>query len=301
MTVPNFLVIGAGKAGTTSVDLYLQEHPQIYMSHVKEPNFFALEGEKIDFRGPKAENLINSWSVNSEEKYLELFRGVKDEKAIGEISPLYLYSPKAPGRIKHYIPNVKLIAILRNPVERAFSAYVYLLGESRESCKDFAQALSLEEKRISANWEWIWHYQNLGFYYKQLKRYFDTFDHEQIRVYLFEDLHKNPVGLLQDIFQFIGVDNSFVPNTSMKAKVSRVPKNRTLQNFLEKPNLIKDVLRLVLPANFRKPMAARTYRKNISDQPKLSPEIRQQLIQVYQEDILHLQDLIQRDLSKWLT
>lgn len=300
MAMPNFLVIGAGKAGTTSIDLYLQEHPQVYMSPVKEPNFFALEGEKINFQGPKAENLINSWSVNDWEKYLELFKGVKDEKAIGETSPLYLYSPKAPERIRHYIPNVKLIVILRNPVERAFSAYVYLLGEGRESFKDFAQALSQEEKRINANWEWIWHYQNLGFYYTQLQRYFDIFDRNQIRVYLFEELNNNPVGLLQDIFQFIAVDDRFVPNTSMKAKVSRVTKNRFLQNFLEKPNLIKDILRLVIPANIRKPMAAKTYRKNISEPPKLSPEIRKQLIQVYWEDILQLQDLIQLDLSKWL-
>ena len=301
MTIPNFLVIGAGKAGTTSIDLYLQEHPQVYMSPVKEPNFFALEGEKVDFRGPNAENLINSWSVNDWEKYLELFQGVKDQKAIGETSPLYLYSPKAPERIRHYIPNVKLIAILRNPVRRAFSAYVYLLGKGRESCKDFGQALLQEEKRINANWEWIWHYQNVGFYYKQLKRYFDTFDREQIRVYLFEDLNSNPVSLVQNIFQFIGVDDTFIPNTSIKAKESKVPKNRLLQNFLEKPNLIKNILKVVLPANFRKPMAARTYRENIAEPPKLSPEMQQQLIQVYQEDILKLQDLIQRDLSKWLT
>lgn len=300
MIMPNFIVIGAGKAGTTSVDLYLQQHPEIYMSPVKEPNFFALEGEKLDFRGPKAEQLINSWSITDRERYQALFKEVKDQKAIGEVSPLYLYSSKAPARIKHYVPDVKLIAILRNPIERAFSAYVYLLGEERETIKDFAKALEAEEQRIKSNWEWIWHYKNLGFYHTQLRRYYDIFAENQIKVYLFEDLNKNPSGLMKDIFQFVGVDESFTADTSMKVKVSRIRKSRLLQNFLEKPSFIKDILRLVLPANFRKPMAAKAYRKNISEAPKMSPEVRQLLIQVYREDILKLQELIQRDLSKWL-
>lgn len=301
MKMPNFLVIGAGKAGTTSLDQYLKQHPQIYVSPVKEPNFFALEGEKVDFRGPGAEKLINSWSVTDIESYRALFKDVKDEKAIGEVSPLYLYSPQAPDRIKHYIPDVKLIAILRHPAERAYSAYLWLFGQEREKIKDFAKAIEAEESRIQSNWEWIWHYKNLGFYHTQLKRYYDRFDRQQIKVYLFEDLKNNGNSLIEDLYEFLEVDKIYMPDTSMKYAYSVIPpKNQALQNFLTQQNPLKEFIKSLLPANIRKPLAAKVYRKNMAQSLKISKEMRQQLIEVYREDILKLQELIQRDLSSWL-
>lgn len=301
MKMPNFLVIGAGKAGTTSLDQYLKQHPQIYVSPVKEPNFFALEGEKVDFRGPGAENLINSWSVTDIESYSALFKDVKDEKAIGEVSPLYLYSPKAPDRIKHYIPDVKLIAILRHPAERAYSAYLWLFGQDREKIKDFGKAIEAEESRIQSNWEWIWHYKNLGFYNTQLKRYYDRFDRQQIKVYLFEDLKNNGNALIEDLYDFLEVDKIYMPDTSMKFAYSVIPpKNQVLQDFLTQQNPLKEFLKSLLPANIRKPLSAKIYKKNMTQSLKISKEMRQQLIEVYREDILKLQELIQRDLSSWL-
>ncbi len=301
MTMPNFLVIGAGKAGSTSIDEYLKQHPQIYMSPVKEPNFFALEGEKVDFRGPKAENLINSWSVTDIESYCALFKDVGEHKAIGEVSPLYLYSPKAPDRIKHYIPDTKIIAILRHPADRAYSAYLWLFGQEREKIVDFAKALAAEESRIQSNWEWIWHYKNMGFYYQQLQRYYDRFDRNKIKVYLFEDLKKDDIGLTKDLYRFLGVEEDYQPDTSIKYAYSVIPpKNKVLQDFLTRENPFKQFLRGVLPERLRKPWAAKVYRKNMAQPLKLSKEMRQQLIEVYREDILSLQDLIQRDLSSWL-
>lgn len=316
MTMPNFLIIGAGKAGTSSVYAYLKQHPQIFMCPVKETNFFALEGEKLDFRGPGAETRINSWSITDYEAYVGLFSGVTNEKAIGEASPLYLYSPKAPERIHYYIPNVKVIAILRHPVDRAYSAYLWLLGQvvdnwelgseselgqGRERILDFTKALLAEEERIQQNWEWIWHYKSMGFYYTQLKRYFDRFEQDKIRVYLYEDLKKNSGSLLQEIFLFLDVDATFVPNTSLKHAASYIPpKNKTLHDFLVKENPIKSFLRNIIPSKFRKPLSAKVYRKNMAQPQRLSPEIKRQLTEVYREDILKLQDLIQRDLSHWL-
>lgn len=301
MTMPNFLVIGAGKAGTTSLDEYLKQHPQIYLSPVKEPNFFALEGEKLDFRGIGAETRINSWSVTNIENYRALFKDAKDRKAIGEVSPLYLYSPKAPDRIKHYIPEVKLIAILRNPADRAYSAYLWLFGQEREKIKDFAKALEAEESRIQGNWEWIWHYRNLGFYYTQLKRYYDRFDREKIKIYLFEDLKNSGKDLIKDIYDFLEVDNIYMPDTSMKYAYSVIPpKNQILQDFLTQKNPLKEFLKTLLPANIRKPLSAKVYKKNMTQPLKISKEMRQQLIEVYREDILKLEELIQRDLSLWL-
>lgn len=299
MVMPNFLIIGAAKAGTTALYYYLKQHPQIYMSPVKETNFFALEGEKLNFRGPGDHEAINSFSITDLESYLLQFQEVSNEIAIGEASPLYLYSPKAPERIKFYIPNAKLIAILRNPVERAYASFLHLIRDGRESFTDFTQALQEEEARIQNNWEHIWHYKQMGFYYNQLKRYYDTFAPGQIKVYLYEDFKTRPVSVLQDIFRFLGVDDTFIPDMSIRPNVSGIPKSKVMHSFLTKPNLIKTILKPFFPARLRQRIVTSLKNRNLV-KPELSPEIRRYLIQVYKEDIMKLQDLIQRDLSKWL-
>ncbi len=151
MTLPNFLVIGATKSGTTSLYTYLKQHPEVYMP-MKEPNFFALEGrEPPFFRGPEGWKEPSQKRITDLEGYRTLFAGASGEKAMGEVSPLYLYAPQAAYRIRRYVPEAKLVAILRNPVERAYSAYMHLVREDREPL-GFAEALKEEERRIQSNW-----------------------------------------------------------------------------------------------------------------------------------------------------
>lgn len=298
MVVPNFLLIGAGKAGTTALYEYLRQHPQVYMSPTKEPNFFAFMGEEIDFQGPGEQEMINCTSVTNFEIYYALFKQVSNQKAIGEASHWYLYSPKAAARIKYYLPNVKLIAILRDPVQRAYSDFLHFVRDSREPYTDFVQAIQEEEIRIEKNWG-FGHYIRRGLYYQQVKRYFDRFDQSQIKIYLNEDLKANSLGLMNEIFQFLGIDDTFVPDTSYQPNVSGIPKNKALHTLFRKSNPIRTLIEPIAPASLRK-LAINLKGKNLV-QPPLSPEIRQQLIQeIYREDILKLQDLVQRDLSKWL-
>ena len=294
MTMPNFLIIGAAKAGTTALYEYLKQHPQVYMSHEKEPKFFALEGEKLDFRGPHDQENINRTAITDIEAYRKLFEGVSNEIAIGEASPLYLYSPKAPGRIKNYIPDAKMIAILRNPVDRAYSGYMMHLGLGWETTNDFTQALLEEEMRIRNNWGWG-HYVNVGFYYMQLKRYFDTFNPDQIKVYLYEDLNANPIAMLQEIFQFLNVDQSFIPDIAIKHNISGIPKNNFLGALINSVKPLNPILKQVFPSRLRQ-----NIKKQVLVKPQLSMDVRKQLIEVYREDILNLQDLIHRDLSEWM-
>jgi hypothetical protein len=263
MVMPNFLIIGAAKSGTTSLYEYLKQHPQIWMSPVKETNFFALEGETLDFRGPGDQDYINRFSITKIEDYLNLFQGVDNQVAIGEASPLYLYHPTTPKRIQHYIPDAKLIVILRNPVDRAYSSFLHLVRDGREPLRNFAKALQEEEVRIHSNWEHIWHYKQVGFYYVQLNRYFNTFYKQQIKVYIFEDFITNPVWILKDIFQFLGVDDSFIPDMSIRHNVSVIPQDQK-------------------PAELM-----------------LKLQLRRQLVEVYQKDIFRLQELLQRNLSNW--
>lgn len=302
MTMPNFLIIGAAKAGTTALYSYLNQHPQIYMSPQKEPHFFAFEGEEVNFGGTAGDReWLNRAAITDFETYRKQFQAPSKQIAIGEASALYLYIPKAAERICHYIPDVKLIAILRNPVDRAYSAFLYQIRDALEPITDFAQALREEETRIQNNWVPIYYYQQMGFYYTQLKRYFDMFNREQIRVYLYEDFSTNPSSILQDIFRFLGVDDTFTPNMSVRHNVSGIPRNKILNEFLVKPHPIKSIFKPFLPENLRKAIiVSLKNRRNLDKPPRLSPELRKQIIEVYREDILKLEVLIQQDLSRWL-
>ncbi|NEP79125.1 MAG: sulfotransferase [Okeania sp. SIO3C4] len=301
MTMPNFLLIGAAKSGTSSLYYYLKQHPQIYMPasrDQKEPDFFTLEGESKERIGPNGTFVMKN-GITDIESYQELFAEVTDEIAIGEASTSYIYSEKAPQRIHNHIPNAKIIAILRDPAERAFSHFLFSLSNGREPEPDFKKTLEQEDWRVENNWNFQWHHKRRGFYYLQLKRYFDLFPPSQIKVCLYEDIRKDPIALTQDIFKFLGVDDTFVLNVAKVHNPTNVPKNQTLNTLLNRPNPIKDSLKLFMPMGIRKKIAGVLKKKNLG-KPKLSPKIRKQLILEYQEDILKLQDLIGRDLSKWL-
>lgn len=292
--LPNFLIIGAAKGGTTSLYHYLDQHPQIYMSPVKEPRFFALEGEELNFQNP--DKAINQTSITSLSEYYKLFGDVTDETAVGEASPLYLYSSKAVERIAHYVPDAKLIAVLRNPVDRAYSCYKHLIALEPFS---FADALKEEENRIQKNWAHLWHYQRAGYYYEQLKRYFERFDKAQIRVYLFDNLKNRPLEVVQDTLSFLEVDPSFVPDLAYK-NVSNNPKVKFLQNILNGKNSVRSSLKQVLPSPLRTSAASRIRSWNSKDFPPIEHDVRARLTEGYKEDILNLQQLIGQDLSHWL-
>ncbi|MGF1479793.1 MAG: sulfotransferase domain-containing protein [Cyanophyceae cyanobacterium] len=299
--MPNFLVIGAAKAGTTSLYTYLQQHPQIYLSPVKETNFFAMEGENLNYKYPASKTIDNYLSQCQTDlhTYQKLFEGVSDEKAIGEISPMYLYETQAPERIHHYIPDVKLIAILRNPVDRAYSGFLHTIRDNLEPIADFEQAIQEEPKRRESNWWWGFFYVHPGFYYEQLTRYFQKFERSQIKIYLYEDFQKQPTPLLQDLFRFLQVNESFMPDMSAKYNVTGIPRNKVLYKALNQRNLFTLALRLLLPSKLYESFTTDIKNRSLT-KPELTSDVRKHLIQVYKEDILKLQDLLQKDLSAWL-
>ncbi|MGB3514641.1 MAG: sulfotransferase [Microcoleaceae cyanobacterium] len=307
MTMPNFLIIGAPKSGTTSLYQYLKEHPEIYLPDKKEPHFFSFEGRTQGFNGPSQANFMKK-RITKIEDYKKLFEEVNDELAIGEASTSYLYIPEAVERIKKYVPEVKIIAILRHPADRAFSDYLQHWKDGGEVFLDFADALKQEDKRISEGWSPFWQYKGIGFYSVHLKRYFDDFLSEQIRIYLYEDIRDEPLKTVQDIFKFLNVDRNFTPDFSQKYNVSqikRMPRNTKLHNFLTQDNPIKSFFKVLFPVELRKIITGYIKKKNTvrvseSFKPSLSPQVRQQLLEEYREDILNLQTLIERDLSAWL-
>ncbi|MEM9138024.1 MAG: sulfotransferase, partial [Cyanobacteria bacterium P01_F01_bin.42] len=201
--------------------------------------------------------------------------------------------------IKTTLPGAKLIVILRNPVDRAFSSYTHLLREGFETLP-FEQSLTAEPKRIRDRWAPLWYYTQKGFYAQQLKRYYDRFPVEQLRVYLFEDLCADPMAVIRDIFTYIGVEPSFQPDLT-KLNVSGVPKNAALQRLLTRDNPLKSFGKLLLPKPLRKRLSSQVQRRNLAAKPTLNSETRAELTELYREDVMALQGLIGRDLSAWLS
>ena len=195
---PNFFVIGAMKSATTSLYTYLCQHPEIFMTKVKEPMFFN------NYRQNNHYHIIGKTDRKNTDfdEYISLFSAVNDEIAIGEASPSYMYNEKAPSLIKEKFPNTKIISILRHPTDRAYSNFLHVKRAGRETEDNFQRSIEIEGDRINNNWSPLYHYINQGYYSNQLKRYFDIFPKENIKVYLFEDLVTRPQKTLRDILHF---------------------------------------------------------------------------------------------------
>jgi hypothetical protein len=307
MTMPNFLIIGAGRSGTTALYQYLRQHPEIYMCPIKETNFFALEREGSDSDDPD-HAMIRSLTRQSATRagitdiatYSALFDGVKDETAIGEASPSYLHSSRAAERIRHHIPHAKLISILRNPADRAYSAHMARVAKGMCKLEDFAEVPQMLQGSGGSVPRQL-RYVGTGFYYTHLRRYFDRFDRAQIRVYLYDDFQGNPVGMLRDLFQCLGVENTFVPDMSLRHAVTGIPRSRGLEVLLRRlPGMspVRTLLKPLVPTSLRKRITTLKNRNLVK--PPLAPEVRREWIELYRDDILQLQDLIGRDLSIWL-
>lgn len=305
--MPNFLIIGSTKSGTTSLYHYLRQHPDIYMSPVKEPHFFACAGGgMLEPRGPGDQTFVQQNVVRELSDYQELFAKASDEAARGEASAMYLYYPHAAANIRRHVSDIKLIAILRHPVDRAYSSFLHLRRDNREIHEDFAEALRAEEARIDEQWLPLWHYRRMGFYHEQLKRYFACFPKQQLRIYLYEDFKERPAEVIQDIFGFLGVDDGFAPDTALRHNVSGLPESgmiRRSYDLVVGSSKVKSALKTVLPPGLRQSLKGRVKTRlqmHHLSKPPLASALRSELTTIYREDILKVQELIDRDLTAWL-
>ena len=291
MTLPNFLITGAMKAGTTSLYKYLNQHPGIFMSPNKEPGYMSF-GDTVNCKESK--NLFPN-RICSYREYELLFQQVRDEKAIGEATTSYLDCLRAPARIKELLPNVKLIAVLRDPAERAYSHFLYNKKVFVEDLPTLEIALKEEHNRVTDKFGYRYKYLGKGLYFKHLSYYLKCFTEDQIKILLFDDLKNDPMKLLQEIFTFLEVDESFEPDISIKYNTSGVWRNDAIKT------LLKQCQALRLIAEKRLAPKIVSYLGKIMMKPqKCNPSLRREMISHYRQDILLLQNLIQRDLSSWL-
>ncbi|MCB0184312.1 MAG: sulfotransferase domain-containing protein [Caldilineaceae bacterium] len=302
MNLPNFLIIGATKSGTTSLFHALQQHPQIFMSAVKEPHFFAYVNARPTYQGPGDERTINRMIISEPERYANLFREKKSEQRVmGEASAMYIYVPDAPMQIHHYQPQMKLVAILRNPVDRAYSAYQHMRRDGREPLADFRAAIGQEDQRRQMQWSPIFSYLDMGYYALQLRRYYALFPTMQLKVLLYEDLRNRWEESYNEICTFLEVDPPAELPQLAQLNKSGTPKSELWHKILRRPHPLKARFRSLLPTPLRRKMITYLINRNLSAPPQMGSAVRQELTERYRHDILQLQDLIQRDLSHWLT
>lgn len=296
--LPNFLIIGAAKSGTTSLWYYLRQHPQIYLSPRKEPRFFAYEGETVAYRGPGDEKWTGE-SVTTLEAYQALFEPSVEQIAVGEASNVYLYfAEKTAPRIARRIPHARLICILRNPVDRAYSNFLMLRGEGRERHADFRRALQEEDRRLRDGWSPGWAYTRRGFYADSISVFLEHFPRRQMLFFLYEDLRDSPQHVLGAIFDFLGV-RRFTPDMSQRYNVSSVPRWRWLAYALRHRTPLSRTLRLFIPEPARKVINAHLRKAVAQRPPEMSPELCRTLQAMFAEDIAKTAALIGRDLSHW--
>jgi len=296
--MPDFLVIGAARAGTTAIYSYLRQSPDIFMPRVKEPNFFAFEGQTQACRGPGADYINNS--VTRLEDYRGLFAAAPGGAIRGEASPLYLYAEQAAARIRHHIPDARLVVVLRNPVEQAFSHYMYATKQRIEPLADFVTALHAEERRMADGWQPLFCYSGFPRYAEQMARYLALFPREQLLIRLYEDFEGDPAGLMQDILAHVGVTSGFRPDMAQKHNAGGVPKNRVFQDFLMKSNPITRAIGKVVPQETRLRIRDRLASLNLTREDAMPAEARAILLARLGDQIRALEPMIGRDLSGWL-
>ena len=297
MTLPNFIVIGAAKAGTTSLHRYLGEHPEIFVPSRGEPSFFAHEGQALNFIGPGDDD----WSfVTDVREYRRLFVGAEGHAAVGEVSPRYLYFEQSCEKIKHYVPDARLIVILRHPVDRAYSHFLMNRDRQCEPEPDFRKAIEKEDERERLGWGWDWRYVGAGLYYEQLQRYYRLFNRDRIKVFLYDDFKNEPDKFFGDLFDFLGTDPSFRPDTTVRHREASLPRIPLLRNFLGRPNAVKSLAARVIPRPLFKGIKAEVASWNRIQPDPLFHGTRQEVFEHhFEDDCNKLEGLIGRDLSLW--
>jgi len=316
--IPNFFVVGAAKSGTTSLEFYLQNNPDVFICPIKEPHYFCKDIDTKKFTSSYKELLdfdINTYLnkrplenkhiafVDDYSNYINLFDGVSNEKAIGELSTGYLYSTVAAEEIYKYNSKAKIIIILRQPVERAYSHYLMNLEGFKDYSSDFHEAVSRDFNSGVKGWGITHLYVELGLYYEQIKRYLDIFPAEQVKIILFEDFIKNTDQSVVDILKFLDVSTDIADEASLghiKNSSSITNINITGDIPLKIFNITKNILKkIIISPRLRYIIKQRLITH--SPPPKLSDDEFYLVLKYFENDIARLSDILGKDLTHWLT
>jgi hypothetical protein len=314
MREPNFFVVGAPKAGTTSLYHYLAQHPDIYMSPMKEPCYFSKEIRSEHFEpslrkkaiqleadcrqyvcGPMDQKLsggiVRDWS-----DYQRLFAAATTQRAVGEASVIYLTSKTAAEAIASRLPHARIIMVLRSPVERAFSQYLHYVSDGlvRLSFRDHVRScLRHSGEGLGVHEPFL----EMGFYAEQVQRYFNRFPRERIGIWIYEETKAHPVEFMREVFDFLRVDSSFTPDMSKRYHEPQIARNVKANHILRRLGLWQ-MLKRMTPTPIRSSVRNAVYRPTGS--MTMKPEDRALMLEFYRSDIHMLEGILKRELHAWL-
>jgi len=279
---PNFFIVGAPKAGTTSIYEYLKNHPQIFMSPIKEPNYFSIN--ILTQNDP-----LNP--IRNKKKYLELFKDMKNEKIVGEASPYYLSDYDAPKSIHDISPAAKILISLRDPVEREFSHFLMHQGYGL-TIRNFHEQLKIETENYQTSTEYVT--LKHGMYYENVKRYVDIFGNNQVKIIIFEEFIKNPKEGIEEILRFLDLDPKSAIFKNKIHNPYKIVRGPIAQRVIESKKLSK-LAKSLMSESTRVSLKEKFFLKR-QKKPELESKDKANLIKFYQEDVKKLESVLGRKL-----
>jgi hypothetical protein len=302
--VPDFLIIGAPKAGSTALHDALAVHPQLSASRIKEPKYFLTDGRRparAAHRGPGDAHSAREW-VWQREQYHRLFADAPAGTLRFESTPFYLWQRASHERIARAVPEAKLIAVIRDPVDRAFSNWTHLRADGLEPEADFLRACRAESRRVAQGWAPFWRYLELGHYGEQLENLFRYFAPTRVRVLRYHDLVDTPRETLDELCAFLGIQTGVLdglPDSNLGRWAPDGGINTVLRATIRAGAAAGSYLHPHLWRSAQRPLLAALQRGG-RPRPRLDPEARAQLVDDFSEDNARLSRLLDADYSDWL-
>jgi hypothetical protein len=302
--LPDFLILGAPKAGTTALHAALAGHPALFLSTPKEPKYFLCGDAPAPlYRGPGDAHSRREW-IWRRDDYVRLFASARSDQLCGESTPLYLRDIDAVRRIASELPQARLIAVLRDPVDRAYSNWMHLWVDGMEPVSDFVRACELEKERVAAGWAPFWRYVELGRYGEQLRRLFDHFDREQVLLLRYRDLVDAPVPTLDRVCRFLGVETGLVgtvPPDNTRPFLTDSPSTRVFSAAMRAGARVGAVLPPEVWRGVSSPLLTLVHRRSRrNSRPNLAGEQRRRLLEHFRDDVQLLGEVTGSSYDDWL-
>jgi hypothetical protein len=301
--LPQFVIAGAPKAGTTALHAALTTHPGLYLSPVKEPKYYLTDGRpppRSGHRGPGDAHSAREW-VWRQDDYHGLFAGAPADAVRGESTPFYFYDRAAHERLVADVPGIKVIVVVRDPVDRALSNWVHLRADGLEPEPDFLAAVRLEERRIADGWAPFWHYRGLGRYGGQLHDLFRLVPREQVCLIRYRQLVDSPRETLDRVSAFLGVAAGVahtVPPENVKPYVADTPRHRVLARVARAGAALGAFAQPRIWRRVSTPLVAAMHVGGIS-RPTLPVTVRREVLEPLLPDIALLEELTGESFEDW--
>lgn len=294
--VPRLIIGGASKSGTTALYYYLKQHPEFCMPEKKELHFFSRHSLEKTVAGP-GDSFVLAEIPMTVGEYLSFFNHCGNGKVAVDISPSYLFHQEAADEIKRYLDDARVVFVLRNPADKAFSQYMHLVGAGRETL-GFEDALTAEKERKVQGYADIWLYKESGFYADSLSHFMSILGRENIKVFFHDEFLADPDYVLREICASCNVDPSFRFDPVSEINRSGRPKSMLVAK-LTAPNAFTYLMRRIVPQGIGRVLRKLLKDLNTGEKPKMDQNLRIRLLADYAEDIRKVEALIGRK-SGWI-